>query len=143
MSEQTFITKNKKETQKIGEEFAKKITNGQILAFFGDLGSGKTTFIQGFSKGLGIKRRIISPTFIIVRKYDINDNNFFHVDLYRVETENDIKSVGLDQIMEDGKSIVAIEWSEKLGKLLPKKRIEIHIDLLENEQRKIRFINYE
>ena len=135
-----FITKNFEETQKLGEELAGEIKDGTVVALYGDLGSGKTTFVQGFAKGLGINKRLISPTYIILRTYKIKlktknlklktsvqeVKNFYHVDLYRIQNGEDIREIGLDEIIENGNDIVAIEWAEKLGYLLPKKRIDIY-----------------
>lgn len=155
-SEEVFITNSFGETQKLGEEFARSHPFGlssqgrriarlkcALIALYGDLGSGKTTFVQGLAKGLEIKRRIISPTFIIVRNYELGirnqelgRNNFYHIDLYRMETEKDIESLGIDEIMEDPQNIVAIEWAEKMGNLLPKERIDIRFaSISENERR--------
>jgi tRNA threonylcarbamoyladenosine biosynthesis protein TsaE len=140
-------TSNLSQTQKLAEELAKTLKPGDFLAFYGNLGSGKTTFIQGLAKGLGIERRIISPTFIIVRSYEISDQQlatsnqtarmFYHIDLYRTETKNDLLSVGLDQIIEDKNSIIALEWAEKMGEMLPKKRIEVNLENLGEDERKI------
>ncbi len=138
-----FVTNSMEETQKLGESYAQKLQSGDVLAFYGELGSGKTTFIQGLAKGLGIKRRIISPTFIIVRHYEIEDGSFYHVDLYRTETKHDLLSVGLDQILEDDNNIVALEWAEKLGEMLPKKRIEVRCENLGDSKRKIAIKRYE
>lgn len=135
-----FITKSYKETRKLGEKLAEEIKKGTVVALYGDLGSGKTTFVQGFAKGLKIKKRLISPTFIILRTYKIRlktknlklktsvqeVKNFYHVDLYRIQNGEDIREIGLDEIIENGNDIVAIEWAEKLGDFLPKKRIDIH-----------------
>jgi tRNA threonylcarbamoyladenosine biosynthesis protein TsaE len=139
-----YITGSFEETQTLGENFAQKLKGGDFVAFFGDLGSGKTTFIQGLAKGLGIKRRIISPTFIIVRHYKISGGNFYHVDLYRTASKHDLLGVGLDQIMEDKNSIIALEWAEKMREMLPEKRIEIHCEYLKKEDaRKIIISRYE
>lgn len=137
------ITSSSQETQKIASEFAKTVKKGDILCFYGNLGSGKTTFIQGFSKGLGIKNRIISPTFIILRSYTTDELNFYHVDLYRTITIGDLNSVGLDEIINSKDNIVAIEWAEKLGKFLPEKRIDIKFNILGNDKREITFERYE
>lgn len=138
-----FITNSKEETQSIAVDLAKKLQPGDFLAFYGELGSGKTTFIQGLASGLGIQRRIISPTFIIVRHYQLAKGNFYHIDLYRIQTKHDLLSVGLDQIIEDRKSIVALEWAEKMGELLPKQRIEVHCQNLGENKRKIQIKKYE
>jgi len=141
MASNIFVTKSSTETQQIATQFSKSLKGGEVLAFFGNLGSGKTTFIQGLAKGLGVKQRIISPSFIIVREYALSSNKFYHVDLYRIENSESLKNLGLSEIIGSKDSITAIEWAEKL-KPLPKKRIEIHIEYLEEDKRKITVQNY-
>lgn len=140
----TFATNNFKETQKLGEDFARSLLAGLqgealIIALYGDLGSGKTTFVQGMAVGLGIKNRIISPTFIIVRNYKIRINDFYHIDLYRVESEKDIEGLGIEEIINSESNIVVVEWAEKLKKYLPKKRIDVHFFYENGNKRKINF----
>jgi tRNA threonylcarbamoyladenosine biosynthesis protein TsaE len=138
MNNQTvFITNSKEETIVFAEKFAQTLRGGDFLAFYGDLGSGKTTFIQGLAKGLGVKRRIISPTFIIIRHYKLPKGNLYHVDLYRTESKHDLLGIGLDQIIRDRNSIVALEWAEKMGELMPKHRIEVKLKYLNDNQREI------
>jgi tRNA threonylcarbamoyladenosine biosynthesis protein TsaE len=137
MSEEIIITNSKEETTVLAEHFAKTLKGGDFLAFYGDLGAGKTTFIQGLAKGLGIKKRIISPTFIIMRHYALKLKNFYHVDLYRTQSRNDLLGIGLDQIIQDENNIVALEWAEKMGNLMPKRRIDISLEYLGEDQRKI------
>ncbi|HZE87550.1 MAG TPA: tRNA (adenosine(37)-N6)-threonylcarbamoyltransferase complex ATPase subunit type 1 TsaE [Methylomirabilota bacterium] len=131
-------------TQKFGEEFAKTLKGGEILALHGDLGSGKTTFIQGLAKGLGITKKIISPTFIIMRTYAVQVKNqkskiknFYHVDLYRIENEKDIEGIGLLELMNDPENIIAIEWPEKIENLLPEKRNDLFFTYLDDQKREI------
>ncbi len=137
-----IITKSFEETQALGLELAKKLKGGEVLALHGDLGSGKTTFMQGLAKGLGIKRNIISPTFIIMRTYaignDSNIQNLYHVDLYRIASENDIDGLGLKELLGEKENIVAIEWPEKIKKVLPKNKIDIYFEYLQEDKRKIR-----
>jgi len=148
---QVFITNSFTQTQNLGKKFAEKLKTGGILALYGNLGSGKTTFVQGLAKGLGIKQKIISPTFIIIRKYnirlkikDLRINNFYHIDLYRIESEKDVKELGLEEILEDPNNIIAIEWPEKIEKILPKKRVNLYFEYLpagrqglEHDKRKV------
>ena len=146
-SKGVFITNSFGETQKLGEEFARSHLarlKCPLIGLYGDLGSGKTTFVQGLAKGLGIKRRIISPTFIIVRSYklgfkiyDLRFKNFYHIDLYRVEGDKDIEGLGLEEIIENPENIVAIEWAEKMGRFLPRKRIDIRFVYLSERKRRI------
>jgi len=107
-----------------------------VIALTGNLGSGKTTFVQGFAKGLGIKQRIISPTFILMRKYG---ENFYHVDLYRLEgnIESEVRNLGIEDIWKDPKNIVVIEWAEKIKKMIPKSAQWIKFENLGKDERKI------
>lgn len=157
--EKIFITNNSEETQKLGEEFARshlaKLKH-VLIALYGDLGSGKTTFVQGLAKGLGIKRRIISPTFIIVRSYVLKSQKlkvkiqkhnskfkslelraFYHIDLYRIDDEKDIKGLGIEEIISNPQNIVAIEWAEKMEKFLPKERWDVKFEYVGKSERKI------
>lgn len=140
---QEITTKSTEETQAFAESFATKLHGGDVVLLYGKLGAGKTTFTQGLAKGLGITQRIISPTFIIVRSYTVPEGNFYHVDLYRLESEKDIENVGLIEKMQEKESIVAIEWPEKLGTLLPKKRYEIHVQVKGENEREIEVEKYE
>jgi tRNA threonylcarbamoyladenosine biosynthesis protein TsaE len=135
----SFITKNFKETQKLGRDFAKILENGDLVCLYGDLGGGKTTFTQGLAEGLGIKNRIISPTFVIVRSYVLRDGMFFHVDLYRIENENDVEGLGLWEKINDKQNITVIEWAEKLKKHLSQKRIDVEFIYGKDDVRKITF----
>jgi len=144
----TIITKSAPETQKVGEELANhlkthhdrgKVGSARVICLYGELGSGKTTLAQGFARGLGINQRLPSPTFIIVRRYDLrpSGNFFYHIDLYRLAKSSEIAGLGLNEILADSGSFVAIEWAEKLGELLPKDRIDIRFKLLGDHQRTI------
>lgn len=154
-----FITNNSGETQKISENFVKRLKKGNVIALYGNLGSGKTTFVQGLARGFGITKRIISPTFIIVRQYKVSPprspvghlgggedirpstparrNTFYHVDLYRIEDQREIEGLGLREIINDGKNTIAIEWAEKMQNLLPKKRWDVEFEDLGGNRRKI------
>ncbi len=112
---QKVRTNTAEETRELAQKHALDFKNGGILALSGDLGAGKTTFAQGFARGLGIEDRIISPTFLIIRQYPIpNQKNFFyHIDLYRIENI-DFKSSGLEEILSEPTNVVLIEWAEKI-----------------------------
>lgn len=144
-----IITQNAEETAEIGKDFGTQLkeqgsTIPRVLCFFGDLGSGKTTFIQGMAKGLGIRQRLLSPTFLIVRRYTLSDQDryFYHIDLYRVKSAADIESVGISEILENPANITAIEWSDKLH-VLPARRIEFYFEILDGNRRKIDIKKYE
>lgn len=125
-----IITADAQETAEVGQKLAHQLKT-RIVCLYGNLGSGKTTFAQGFAKGLGITTRLLSPTFIIVRRYDIpsSEKLLYHIDLYRI---SDFDGLGLTEIFSDPNAIVVIEWAEKLGTLLPKERVDIHFDSFDN-----------
>jgi len=130
--------------KKTADELIKSIKgkSAKVFALTGDLGSGKTTFVQGFAKGLGTSARIISPTFILMRKYLVPGNkflNFYHVDLYRLEgdTENEVINLGLTDIWKNPENIVVIEWAEKIKNIIPEVKTEISFENLGENKRKI------
>lgn len=135
------LTKSPEETQKLGEEISADLKPGNILALYGELGSGKTTFIQGLARGLGVKKRVISPTFVFIRQYPIRHmlsaKMLYHVDLYRINTLKQTKGLGLEEIFTDKTAIVVIEWADRIKEILPKKRIDINFDYLDENQRRI------
>ena len=141
-----FLTKGPSQTKKIGAILAKDIlkTEFQKTAFVmgleGELGSGKTTFLQGFAKGLKIKEKILSPTFTIIKKFPIFNSqfsNFFHIDCYRLKKEKELLALGFKEIISDPRNIVAIEWADKAKKTLPKKVILLKFKFLNKNIRKI------
>lgn len=140
------VTQSAAETKKLGQDLGAElrvsVRGATVICLYGELGSGKTTFIQGLAKGLGITARLLSPTFIIVRRYQIpgKGNFFYHVDLYRVKNEADLDSLGLAEILADNSAIVACEWTEKLGSLLPQQRTDIHFATLEDNAHQVTLI---
>jgi tRNA threonylcarbamoyladenosine biosynthesis protein TsaE len=141
-----FLTRNEKGTEKLGEKIGKKILKekldktAKILTLEGDLGGGKTTFLKGFAKGLGIKEKILSPTFILFRKFQIPNSkfqNFYHIDCYRIEKPREILNLGFKKIIKDPKNILAIEWAEKIKKILPKKVLKIKFKIFGKKEREI------
>jgi len=137
MNIEKYAITSSEQMQKVGEQFAKSLIGGDLVVLYGDLGFGKTTFTQGIAKGLGIKNRIISPTFVIVRTYALPENNtFYHIDLYRTTTQHDLEGLGLSEILHDQHAITIIEWPDRLEKL-PEKRTEVHIDYIDDQNRTI------
>lgn len=136
-----ILTDSAQETKQVAKVFAKKLKAGDIVALYGDLGTGKTTFVQGLAQGLGITKRILSPSFVFVRQYAVRNMryaNLYHVDLYRLEDEKRAEGLGLKEIFLNKNSIVVIEWADKIKKLLLARRIEINFSYGEGEnQRRI------
>jgi len=129
-----IITHSTEETKKFASEIAKKIQLGSTLALYGDLGSGKTTFTKYLVESFGLKNRVQSPTFVIVRKYD----HINHVDLYRLTSEGEVEDLGLEEMLDDKKAITIIEWPELAEKLLPENTTRIYFEYVDENSRKIR-----
>lgn len=134
-------TNSAQETKKIAENFAKSLISGDVVALYGDLGAGKTVFVQGAAKGLGIRQRILSPTFVFVRSYSskLNDKHvvFHHVDLYKGEKARDYNVLGLEELFSKD-SITFIEWAEKIKNFLPSRRFEVFIQVINEKTRRIK-----
>ncbi len=145
----SYLTENPTQTKKIGEILAKEILKTHVggkalvLGLEGDLGGGKTTFLQGFAKGLEIKEKILSPTFIIMRRFPPAGEarkNFYHFDCYRIQKPKDILDLGFKEIINNPKNIVAIEWADRVRPLLPKNRILIQFGIVGKNKRKISIV---
>ncbi len=134
------ISTSQSQTKQIGTKLAKTLKGGEVIALFGNLGAGKTVFTKGIAESLGIGKKITSPTFLFMKSYPalVNKRSIIlhHLDLYRVETKIDIKNLALEEIFAPN-SIVVIEWAEKLGKNLPKKRIDVTIKIEDEKTRKV------
>lgn len=123
-----YITQSEQETINLGAEFAKtKLKAGDVIALFGDLGSGKTRFVQGICKSFGITEHVSSPSFTIVNEYNTGLLKIYHFDFYRVKSIHEIVDIGFDDyISADG--ICVIEWAERVTGLLGS-RYEVHFSL--------------
>jgi len=134
-----ILTKSGGETKKIAVTLAREILKrplggkAVVLALKGNLGSGKTNFLQGFARGLGIKEKINSPTFVIIKRF----GNFYHFDCYRIQKQKDILNLGFKKIINNPKNIVAIEWADKIKKIIPKGALWIKFEHLGGNKRKI------
>ena len=144
-----IITNNSNQTKKLGGFLAKKLKRGTrkralVLGLKGDLGGGKTTFLQGFAKGLGIKQKILSPTFLIMKRFELKNttikqfSNFYHFDCYRINKSKEILDLGFKTIISNPKNIVAIEWAEKIKKFLPKNTTWINFEFVDKNKREIK-----
>ena len=145
---ETKITHSAEETQDFARELATHIQPGDVVTLIGELGSGKTTFMQGFAQGLQITQNIISPTFIIMRTYALPNvvrgiQTLYHFDLYRTESERDLIGLGIAEVLGDNESVIAIEWPEKMGSLLPERRKELTFVYRDENTREITMKFYE
>jgi tRNA threonylcarbamoyladenosine biosynthesis protein TsaE len=126
-------TKSPEETEKLAEDLVRKIDTPVCIALFGELGAGKTVFVKGLAKGLGIEDTIKSPTFVLMRSYS-GRMNLHHIDLYRIEKGNEFLPFE-ETLMDEG--ITAIEWAERAEGFLPDIRIEVKFKMLSGDQREI------
>jgi tRNA threonylcarbamoyladenosine biosynthesis protein TsaE len=128
------------ETKKLAETLAEKIKPGMVLALFGDLGSGKTTFTAFLVKALGFDSRVQSPTFVIHRRYTKSEGNpidtIHHVDLYRLTSKEEVLDIGMEEMLQESHSLVLIEWPELAMDFLPQDVVKLYFTTIdENTQR--------
>lgn len=111
---------------------------GDVVALFGDLGSGKTTFVQGVAAGLDICDFVTSPSFVIINEYKTQSGMpFFHIDLYRTDNIMQIEDLGISDVF-DQNAVVMIEWAEKAKALLPDKCKKVHFEFISENERRIK-----
>lgn len=134
----TIITKSPEETKNLGKEVGKLAKPGDLLAFYGELGAGKTCFIQGISQELEVKDYVTSPSFTIVNEYQ-GKIPIYHFDLFRLNTE-EILELGYEEYFY-GEGLTVIEWAGKIEQLLPKEHLKIDIKFKDLYERTISFIS--
>lgn len=113
-----YTTNNLKETKAVAAEFAKTLEGGELVALHGDLGAGKTTFVQGLAEALGVEEPVRSPTFSLVKIYPTQHasiRHLVHADLYRLEGTIDLEEIGLEEWLNRKDAVVVVEWAEKMG----------------------------
>ena len=156
---QKYISYSPAQTKSLGKKLAQDILKVSlkgkaiVIALKGELGSGKTTFLQGFAKGLGIKNKILSPTFVIMKKFQVfhpapssapvrgkssKFQWFYHIDCYRIKTPEELLALGFKEIISNPQNIVAIEWADKVKKILPKESIILDFRVKGEKEREIK-----
>jgi tRNA threonylcarbamoyladenosine biosynthesis protein TsaE len=132
-----FNTHNVKETIELGKKVGETLHNGDVVAYFGPMGMGKTAFTHGLAAGLGIDERMVSsPTFALVHEYKGADKVLYHFDMYRIDSWDDLYSTGYFDYLNGG-AVLAIEWSENIENALPEKYIKISFASGEKENDRI------
>lgn len=131
-----YISNSREETEKIGALFADSLKGGEVVAFIGGLGMGKTCFTRGLAKGLGFDGDVTSPTFALINEYLGGRLNLYHFDMYRIESWEDLYSSGFFEYIEEN-GIVVAEWSENIENALPENTVFVEIKALEDEKREI------
>lgn len=137
-----FVSDSPADTKKIAAELATDLKGGEVIAFYGDLGMGKTCFVTGLAEGLGFYGEVSSPTFAIINEYLGGRLNLYHFDMYRVSGWDDLYSTGYFEYMESG-GVLAVEWSENIESALPDDAIRVIIKRLNETQREITIIRGE
>ena len=125
-----FVSHSTQETEQFGEEVAKSLRGGDVLAFTGSLGMGKTAFTRGLARGLGCRGRVTSPTFTIVNEYD-GKTPLFHFDMYRLGSSDELFDIGWEDYLARG-GVCAVEWSERVSDALPDDTI--YVDIARGEE---------
>lgn len=120
-----YISKSYEETQKIASDFARTLKSGDVICMYGDLGAGKTAFVQGMAKGLNITEPITSPTFTIVNEYS-GSLPLYHFDVYRIADSDEMYEIGYEEYVY-GDGISVIEWAELIEDILPDKCYRVTI----------------
>ncbi len=131
-----FISHSIEDTRKIASDFAKTLHGGEVIAFMGGMGMGKTLFTSALAKALGFEGAVSSPTFAIVNEYRGGKLPVFHFDMFRIETWEDLDSCGFFDYMEE-KGVMVVEWSENIDSALEDGTIYINIEKLSENGRKI------
>ncbi|MDP2648218.1 MAG: tRNA (adenosine(37)-N6)-threonylcarbamoyltransferase complex ATPase subunit type 1 TsaE [Candidatus Yanofskybacteria bacterium] len=139
-----IVSESPEQTQKIAAEMAAKIRqkilagdHAAVIAMEGELGAGKTTFIQGFANALGIKEKVKSPTFLLMKEFLFDEGRLYHLDCYRINGPKELEILGFGKILSDPSNIVINEWAERIAQLLPKEHIIVHIDHIDELRRQI------
>ncbi len=143
-----IISDSLKQTKQAGEILATEALKAKretalVIGLKGDLGGGKTSFAQGFAKGLGIVERVLSPTFSIFKAFPIKKKGhfkkFYHFDCYRIKKSEEMLALGFNEIISDRKNIVLVEWPENIIEVIPEDAVMAEFEVLNENQRKISF----
>jgi len=140
-----IVANNIRETYALGVACGQACRGGEVFALSGNLGAGKTKWIQGLAAGLGVKARVNSPTFNILKIYSISlppsqknrPVKFCHIDAYRLKSAADLETLGIDEILEEARTVTAIEWAEKVKKIWPPRTKLVRIKSLSETKREI------
>ena len=140
LEDETIISRSPEETRNHGILLARTLSPGDLVAFRGDLGSGKTCMIQGICQGLEVSGQVNSPTFILINEYrgilNTHPIPVYHFDLYRLNTQSELEDLGAEEYFY-GPGICLVEWSERAGDLLPSRRRDMSLEYISDTERRI------
>ena len=134
-----FISNSVEQTERFGFRLGELLQRGDVVCLSGQLGAGKTAFARGVAQGWGSKHRVTSPTFTLINQYSREEDGriLYHMDSYRLESEADVITSGVEDILLDGETIM-IEWPEQLNTFLPADRLWITMSVVEETKRRLR-----
>lgn len=143
---ETFTTTSEASTRNVARSFAARLQRGDVVALFGDLGTGKTQFVKGVCETFGVEELVTSPSFVILNRYEGKDGAgneilIYHLDLYRVKSVEEIFDLGYEEFFY-GDGICLVEWAERLGDLIPPSRHEVRLSLGEEESHRLVHIEH-
>ena len=140
MSAAEYITRSADETISLGRELASRLKDLRMVILHGDLGAGKTTLVKGIAEGLKAASQddVTSPTFTLIHEYRGLDVTLYHVDLYRIDTQRELETLGLDELLAEDRNLVLIEWGEKFPRLTTECDAVIRIERAGETKRKVR-----
>ena len=130
-----FISHSQLETEEVGRKLAEKLPGGSVVAMYGDLGAGKTAFVRGMAKGMGLSCRVSSPTFTIVNEY-LGERELIHFDMYRLSSADELFDIGWEDYLNRG-AVCAVEWSENVQDAFFGDEVVVRIEKLNDTDRKI------
>jgi tRNA threonylcarbamoyladenosine biosynthesis protein TsaE len=135
MQNLTFTAANEDDTACLAAALAEALPAGSVVALYGTLGAGKTRLVQALAQALGIDRRqVTSPTFVLIQEYH-GRKDLYHIDAYRVRDEDEFLALGVDEYFESA-ALVLIEWADRVPACLPRERIDIHIEVIGETERR-------
>jgi tRNA threonylcarbamoyladenosine biosynthesis protein TsaE len=135
-----MISNSVEQTESIAAELSGRLGPGDCVALYGELGAGKTQFVRGLVQGLGASgRQVASPTFVLLHIYEGGRLRVFHLDAYRVHGPEDFAGIGFGELLEQG-GVVVVEWAERVLSLLPEKRIDVRMEIIDPARRSISMI---
>ena len=133
-----IISKSQEQTCEITKEIYDKLKDGGLLCLYGDLGSGKTTFTKALASNFGIESFAIkSPTYTYIRQYPLKKGKLYHIDLYRLESIDELLWQEIQEHIDNEQNVIIIEWADRAAQQLPTKRIDISFEYLDEHSRKI------
>lgn len=130
-----FVTHTTEQTELLGEKLGRQLQGGEVIAYLGDLGAGKTAFTRGLARGLGIGQRVTSPTYTVVNEYEGGRLALFHFDMYRLGSSEELFDIGWEDYLQRG-GVCAVEWSENVSDAM-EDAIFVEIEKLSENSRKI------